>query len=299
MRIGGVSKDDDPLTMSATGNDYAELCDLGPARWSTRSGYHPQQQQQQPQHHHLQPQQQSHHHHHSSTLHPPPPPHHSVNAPVPSLHHHPYDADDLMPNPGYGAGPAPAYGISRIGNSTSSLRGANSMSTGGGGRTGLYYSPPGTSYTIIERPHSPHYYYNTAGTAPSKGGSLPGRGSGYHHASQGHIAGPAVSSSASSAPVPGTVPSSTRHTPHNGKKRPISPEQVLRMLGATTSSSVPTSYHYSNGTRDRGGTGGRRSPASSPPSTTHQVRCFYVFTTVRYIALQFDTVLVLVIRNNV
>ncbi|KAL5292184.1 DFNB31 family protein [Megaselia abdita] len=250
MRIGGVSKDDDPLTMSATGNDYAELCDLGPSRWSTRSGYHPQQQQQQPpppQHHHLQPQQQSHHHHHSSTLHPPPPPHHSVNAPVPSLHHHPYDADDLMPNTGYGAGPAPAYGITRIGNSTSSLRG-----TGGGGRTGLYYSPP-------------------AGTAPSKGGSLPGRGSGYHHASQGHIAGPAVSSSASSAPVPGTVPSSTRHTPHNGKKRPISPEQVLRMLGATTSSSVPTSYHYSNGTRDRGGMGGRRSPASSPPSTTHQM----------------------------
>lgn len=266
MRIGGVSKDDDPLTMSATGNDYAELCDLGPSRWSTRSGYHPSQQ-----HHPAQQQQQSHpHHHHSSTLHPPPPPHHSVNAPpvVSSLHHHPYDAEDLMPNTGYvpgpgpGPGPAPAYGISRIGNSTSSLRG----STSGGGRTGLYYSPPGTSYTIIERPHSPHYYYNTAG-APSKGGSLPGRGSGYH-ASQGHIA---ATSSASSAPVPGTVPSSTRHTPHNGKKRPISPEQVLRMLGATTSSSVPTSYHYSNGTRDRGGMGGRRSPASSPPSTTHQV----------------------------
>lgn len=50
--------------------------------------------------------------------------------------------------------------------STSSLR----------GRSGLYYSPPGTSYTIVERPHSPHYYYNTAG-APSKAGSLPNRGS--------------------------------------------------------------------------------------------------------------------------
>uniref|UniRef100_A0AAG5DM23 PDZ domain-containing protein n=2 Tax=Anopheles atroparvus TaxID=41427 RepID=A0AAG5DM23_ANOAO len=34
----------------------------------------------------------------------------------------------------------------------------------------------------------------------------------------------------------------------------------------SSSSSVPTSYH-SNGTRDRG----RRSPASSPPSTTHQI----------------------------
>lgn len=64
----------------------------------------------------------------------------------------------------------------------------------------------------------------------------------------------------------GTVPNSARH---NGKKAPISPEQVLRLFGTTTnSSSVPTNYHYSNGTtpRDRG----RRSPASSPPSTTHQ-----------------------------
>lgn len=63
----------------------------------------------------------------------------------------------------------------------------------------------------------------------------------------------------------GTVPNSARH---NGKKAPISPEQVLRLFGTTNSSSVPTNYHYSNGTtpRDRG----RRSPASSPPSTTHQ-----------------------------
>ena len=62
----------------------------------------------------------------------------------------------------------------------------------------------------------------------------------------------------------GTVPNSTRH---NGKKRPISPEQVIRLFNtASSSSSVPTSYR-SNGTHDRG----RRSPASSPPSTTHQV----------------------------
>lgn len=61
------------------------------------------------------------------------------------------------------------------------------------------------------------------------------------------------------------MPNSARH---NGKKAPISPEQVLRLFGTTNSSSVPTNYHYSNGTtpRDRG----RRSPASSPPSTTHQ-----------------------------
>lgn len=135
--------------------------------------------------------------------------------------------------------------------STSSLR----------GRSGLYYSPPGTSYTIVERPHSPHYYYNTAG-APSKGGSLPGRGT--YLGSATHVPSGA-----------GTVPSSTRH---NGKKQPLSPEQVIRMFGTTTSSSsVPTNYHYSNGgggtssSRDRG----RRSPASSPPSTTHQVNKVY------------------------
>ncbi|XP_062711514.1 protein lap4 isoform X1 [Aedes albopictus] len=245
MRLGGAPGGGDPLAMGA-GNDYAELCDLGPSRWSSRSGYQP------------------------------------VSPPVNSIYHHTggsiagvgvggvgvvgggpsavgvgvvgstggttlsssggatirsnsFEAEDVI-------GP---YGTSssRIGNSTSSLR----------GRSGLYYSPPGTSYTIVERerPHSPHYYYNTAGV-PSKGGSLPSRSSYLDSASLG------VSTGA------GTVPNSTRH---NGKKRPISPEQVIRLFNTqSSSSSVPTSYH-SNGTRDRG----RRSPASSPPSTTHQI----------------------------
>nr|XP_029731008.1 whirlin isoform X5 [Aedes albopictus] len=212
MRLGGAPGGGDPLAMGA-GNDYAELCDLGPSRWSSRSGYQP------------------------------------VSPPVNSIYHHTggsiagvgvggvgvvgggpsavgvgvvgstggstlsssggatirsnsFEAEDVI-------GP---YGTSssRIGNSTSSLR----------GRSGLYYSPPGTSYTIVERerPHSPHYYYNTAGV-PSKGGSLPSRSSYLDSAS----------------------------------------------LGVSTGA-VPTSYH-SNGTRDRG----RRSPASSPPSTTHQI----------------------------
>ncbi|XP_021709913.1 whirlin isoform X6 [Aedes aegypti] len=243
MRLGGAPGGGDPLAMGA-GNDYAELCDLGPSRWSSRSGYQ------------------------------------QVSPPVNSIYHHTggsiagvgvggvgvvgggpsaggvvgstggttlsssggatirsnsFEAEDVI-------GP---YGTSssRIGNSTSSLR----------GRSGLYYSPPGTSYTIVERerPHSPHYYYNTAGV-PSKGGSLPSRSSYLDSASLG------VSTGA------GTVPNSTRH---NGKKRPISPEQVIRLFNTqSSSSSVPTSYH-SNGTRDRG----RRSPASSPPSTTHQI----------------------------
>lgn len=58
------------------------------------------------------------------------------------------------------------YDGALIGNSNNSLIGvvgSNSAS----GRSGLYYSPPGTSYTIVEReqrPHSPHYYYNSAGS---------------------------------------------------------------------------------------------------------------------------------------
>lgn len=196
MRLGGATSGETPLAMG-TGNDYAELCDLGPSRWtsSSRSGGYPQ----------------------ASSIYQP-----SSTASTSRIRSNSFEAEDVI-------GP---YGSTRVGNSTSSLR----------GRSGLYYSPPGTSYTIVERerdrPLSPHYYYNTAG-APSKGGSLPNRSS--------------------------YLSDSARH---NGKKRPISPEQVLRMFNTTTSSqSVPTSYHSSNGTRDRG----RRSPASSPPSTTHQV----------------------------
>ncbi|XP_060652962.1 whirlin isoform X1 [Drosophila nasuta] len=294
MRLGGsgIPYDGDPLTMSAAGNDYAELCDLGPSRWSARAyGYH-------------------------ATA--------AANAAgigiggigvpgatqssssVPtggsaglSAHHlrssaaapNSYEAEDIglafgmiSPPPGSGhghgqghvghyggSGVGSAGGIgSRVGNSTSSLRGSGGA--GGGGRSGLYYSPPGTSYTIIERPHSPHYYYNSAGV-PTKGGSLPGRGSAYLSSSP---------SSHMAAGTAGTLPTSTAASGRHGasamgngnKKRPISPEQVLRMFGATQSSSVPTSsYHYSNGgtrDRDRERTG-RRSPASSPPSTTHQI----------------------------
>lgn len=200
------------------GNDYAELCDLGPSRWSSSSrNYHPP---------------------HSSL-------HHATSASTSHIRSNSFEAEDIIE----------PYANSRIGNSTSSLR----------GRSGLYYSPPGTSYTIIERPHSPHYYYNTAGGSQVKGGSLPNR-SMYLGSSSAHIA------SSSSGGVTGTVPvsssASSRHTA--SKKRPISPEQVLRLFGTTTSSaSAPSNYHhYSNGgARDRG----RRSPASSPPSTTHQV----------------------------
>lgn len=208
MRLGGAAGGETPLAMG-TGNDYAELCDLGPSRWtsSSRGAYPP-----------------------ASSIYQP-----SSTASTSRIRSNSFEAEDVI-------GP---YGSTRVANSTSSLR----------GRSGLYYSPPGTSYTIVERerdrPLSPHYYYNTAGVPP-KGGSLPNRSS--------YLDSASLSS--------GAVTSSARH---NGKKRPISPEQVLRMFNTTTSSqSVPTSYH-SNGTRDRG----RRSPASSPPSTTHQVGYIY------------------------
>lgn len=222
MRLGGAPGGGDPLAMG-TGNDYAELCDLGPSRYTSSRGTY-----QQPQ----------------NSLY-----HHGNSASTTHIRSNSFEAEDVI-------GP---YGSTRIGNSTSSLR----------GRSGLYYSPPGTSYTIVERerPHSPHYYYNTAG-APTKGGSLSAR-SNYLESSS--ISGGGIAGGAGSAGGGGTsgIAPITSSARHNGKKRPISPEQVLRLFNTTSSSSssVPTNYH-SNGTRERN----RRSPASSPPSTTHQVR---------------------------
>jgi whirlin len=88
-----------------------------------------------------------------------------------------------------------------IGNSTGSLCGSSSVP--GGSR---YYSPPGTSYTIVERSHSPHYYFNSSGDGAGKPRGL------YLDSLK-----------------------------QNGqKKRPISPERMF----PTTSSSTPSSYHH-------------------------------------------------------
>ncbi|XP_055314256.1 whirlin [Sitodiplosis mosellana] len=201
-----------------SGNDYAELCDLGPSRWSSSSrNYH------QP----------------HSSLH-----HTSTSASTSHIRSNSFEAEDII---------EPYGNSSRITNSTSSLR-----------ATGRYYSPPGTSYTIIERPHSPHYYPQQN---PPKGGSLPNRGA--YLGSSSHIPNanaPMLGTGISSSSV---NVSSSRHASNINKKRPISPEQVLRLFGTTTSSSsAPSNYNYSNGiARERG----RRSPASSPPSTTHHV----------------------------
>lgn len=257
--------------MSATGNDYAELCDLGPMRWSSRGYYHTPTPAVYNSHLHpniLQP---------DSTqtssssvptggstglsIHPARP---STNSnEVENIAASSYGMTTPPPPPSGATGLINSYALnSRISSSNSSLR---------GGRSSLFYSPPGTSYTIIERPHSPHYYYNSAGI-PSKGGSLPGRGSTYLATSSpaNHMINMSGSAMPTSSSTRYTMPSASVAS-YGNKKRPISPEQVLRMFGApqSSSSSVPTSsYHYSNGTRDRSG---HRSPASSPPSATHQV----------------------------
>lgn len=66
------------------------------------------------------------------------------------------------------------------------------------GRSGLYYSPPGTSYTIVERP------------------------------AMGQPRGTYLGASSSAAAANAV-----------GKKRPISPEQVLKMLGQKTTPEPP------------------------------------------------------------
>ena len=113
---------------------------------------------------------------------------------------------------------------------------------GGGssrGRSGQYYSPPGTSYTIVERPT----------TAPT-----PGK----------HPRGTYLGSSTTFSK---TLANHHHHHHHhvgaNGKKRPISPEQVLRYFGTGGGGSASNKMTHHTG-------GGRRSAVSSPASSPQQ-----------------------------
>ncbi|XP_057652005.1 disks large homolog 5 isoform X1 [Diorhabda carinulata] len=108
-------------------------------------------------------------------------------------------------------------------------------------RSGLYYSPPGTSYTIVERPSSVMHHH------PSRD---------YAYNSLSSPRGTYLGSNPNFSTTSGRTSSS------NNKKRPISPEQVLRLFGTNnpSSSTVKTGIERP-----------RRSPASSPPSTAHQV----------------------------
>ncbi|XP_025829270.1 uncharacterized protein LOC108733858 [Agrilus planipennis] len=107
------------------------------------------------------------------------------------------------------------------------------------GRSGLYYSPPGTSYTIVERPSSAMYHH-------PRDRELDRERDRMHFGKNPR------------GTYLGSNPAFDRNTSSN-KKRPISPEQVLRMFGTHSQSNSKL-----NSERPI-----RRSPASSPASTIH------------------------------
>ncbi|XP_063358308.1 whirlin isoform X8 [Cydia amplana] len=117
-------------------------------------------------------------------------------------------------------------------------------------RGGVYYSPPGTSYTIVERPASSHGHH--ASYSQHYSGKLN---------RQPYLGSSTIGNSAAGAT---SLRNSTSHlSAANGKKRPISPEQVLRLFGqggaAALGKALPPSHPPAR----------RHSPASSPSSTTH------------------------------
>ncbi|XP_045486391.1 whirlin isoform X5 [Pieris rapae] len=128
-------------------------------------------------------------------------------------------------------------------------------------RGGVYYSPPGTSYTIVERPASSHGHHPAYSHYPGKLSRTP------------YVGSTTLANSAAGAT---SLRNSTSHlSATNGKKRPISPEQVLRLFGqggaAALGKALPPSHPPAPlpvplpaplPTR-------RHSPASSPSSTTH------------------------------
>lgn len=168
--------------------------------------------------------------------------------------------------PGGGGGPAWSRtpGRSRIPAEAEDALGPNCSprSHHRGGRTGLYYSPPGTSYTIIERPSSAMHHHSSRDYNEHHYNTIGPRGEVdfFNNEIHRHFE--------ENFPFAGTYLGSNpnfhhRGTPSGGnnKKRPISPEQVLRLFGNNSQSSNPKL----NMERPS-----RRSPASSPPSTTHQ-----------------------------
>ncbi|XP_028039660.1 whirlin isoform X5 [Bombyx mandarina] len=123
-------------------------------------------------------------------------------------------------------------------------------------RGGVYYSPPGTSYTIIERPASSHGHHAS-----------------YSHHYSGKLSRtPYLGSTniASTAVGATSLRNSTNHlSVSNGKKRPISPEQVLRLFGQGGAAALGKALPPSHPPAPLPAPARRHSPASSPSSTTH------------------------------
>lgn len=118
------------------------------------------------------------------------------------------------------------------------------------GRSGLYYSPPGTSYTIVERPVPLREIgfrpirHDEANATSRQYAELPPASSSTTHHSYKTPRGTYLGSS-------GSGPASARHGRHQ-KKEPISPEQVIQLLGSG---------------KDTRRTA--KSPLRSPPSRSH------------------------------
>ncbi|XP_049867613.1 whirlin [Pectinophora gossypiella] len=127
-------------------------------------------------------------------------------------------------------------------------------------RGGVYYSPPGTSYTIVERPASSHGHHASYSQ---------------HHQYSGKLSrAPYLGSStiANSAAGATSLRNSTNHlSASNGKKRPISPEQVLRLFGQGGAAALGKALPPSHPPQPLPAPlpARRHSPASSPSSTTH------------------------------
>uniref|UniRef100_A0AAR5PV30 PDZ domain-containing protein n=3 Tax=Dendroctonus ponderosae TaxID=77166 RepID=A0AAR5PV30_DENPD len=111
-------------------------------------------------------------------------------------------------------------------------------------RSGLYYSPPGTSYTIVERPSSALHHHREYRERERE----------HHYSSLSSPRGTYLGSNPNFA---------NSRTPSNNKKRPISPEQVLRLFGTG---------NHAAGAQKSSTERSRRSPVSSPPSATHNYR---------------------------
>lgn len=93
-------------------------------------------------------------------------------------------------------------------------------------KTGLYYSPPGTSYTIVEQPSS------------------------ISHQSKYRLRGAPIASTSIAAGTSCSVPNSKILSNSNSnKKRPISPEQVLKLFsshGGRNHNNNTTGNHITN-----------------------------------------------------
>ncbi|KOB67693.1 Whirlin, partial [Operophtera brumata] len=124
-------------------------------------------------------------------------------------------------------------------------------------RGGVYYSPPGTSYTIVERPASSHGHHTSY--SHSYTGKL---------SRQPYLGSSTIGNSAGAT----SLRNSTNHlsAATNGKKRPISPEQVLRLFGQGGAAALGKALPPSHPPAVPAPLPARRhSPASSPSSTTH------------------------------